>query len=504
MRRSKTKRLRNCSATLHGESLELRKLLHGSGVGWSTSADQYSLSFAPDGTNVGPKKSELFEELAHLGEPSVWQDTILRGFQTWARETDIDLLVVDDDGTDLGVGGPDNHDPRFGDVRVAAIPFRENVSSHLVPTDQEGGRTWTGDFILNSRGRIRTLDDLFALAVHEAGHLFGLEHSDDPNSPMFGASRPTAVSPTPDDILHLRENYVDRQLDAFDVEGSAEVLVVEVDADEKLPAVVYGGLQSAEDVDRFRVSPHVQGLELTSVHLVTDQISNLRATLSLRSHDGTLLAEAPFGTEQMIRIADVDLAGSKHEDIVIEVFSVDDDAPYDAGRYSLVIEQPREVTSDLHPGKFQDCIQRLIKSTKRTRTPAENSDRIKRGCHAFANEQNVPLEILLEFNQGEVLGVQPVDPTEAPFCGFEWLDDLFQCLIWGDVDGDGRVGFDDFLKLSANFGDSNAEREDGDLDDDGHVGFSDFLILSRTFGETVEFQSIDGEETDRRFDSSIS
>ena len=52
-----------------------------------------------------------------------------------------------------------------------------------------------------------------------------------------------------------------------------------------------------------------------------------------------------------------------------------------------------------------------------------------------------------------------------------------------DFDGDGNVGFSDFLTLSANFGQPGMS-VDGDSDGDGLVGFSDFLTLSSTFGQS--------------------
>lgn len=55
----------------------------------------------------------------------------------------------------------------------------------------------------------------------------------------------------------------------------------------------------------------------------------------------------------------------------------------------------------------------------------------------------------------------------------------------GDLDGDGQVGFPDFLILSANFGSETATHADGDIDCDGSVGFPDFLVLSANFGSAV-------------------
>ena len=56
-----------------------------------------------------------------------------------------------------------------------------------------------------------------------------------------------------------------------------------------------------------------------------------------------------------------------------------------------------------------------------------------------------------------------------------------------DFDGDGQVGFLDFLAFAGQFG---AREGDGrydasyDLDRDGEIGFSDFLIFSNSFGKS--------------------
>ena len=57
-----------------------------------------------------------------------------------------------------------------------------------------------------------------------------------------------------------------------------------------------------------------------------------------------------------------------------------------------------------------------------------------------------------------------------------------------DFDGDGRVGFTDFVLFASRFG---STRGDGtyetkyDLDVDGAIGFSDFVIFARDFGKEV-------------------
>ena len=67
-----------------------------------------------------------------------------------------------------------------------------------------------------------------------------------------------------------------------------------------------------------------------------------------------------------------------------------------------------------------------------------------------------------------------------------------------DFDGDGRVGFSDFLLFGSQFG---ARQGDGryearfDLDSDGAIGFGDFLIFSGDFGKEVSTPNSGGSTT---------
>jgi hypothetical protein len=79
-------------------------------------------------------------------------------------------------------------------------------------------------------------------------------------------------------------------------------------------------------------------------------------------------------------------------------------------------------------------------------------------------------------DEGSVLSIDlvlaegtPAEPTE----------------LVGDIDGDGTVGFSDFLILSASFGQDVEPGTNGDLDGNGNVGFPDFLALSANFGKTL-------------------
>lgn len=73
-----------------------------------------------------------------------------------------------------------------------------------------------------------------------------------------------------------------------------------------------------------------------------------------------------------------------------------------------------------------------------------------------------------------------------------------------DFDGDGTVGFPDFLQFASVFGTSRGDTEYNvrfDLDGDGSIGFSDFLMFAENFGKDVTSSGSDsggdgnGDET---------
>ena len=78
--------------------------------------------------------------------------------------------------------------------------------------------------------------------------------------------------------------------------------------------------------------------------------------------------------------------------------------------------------------------------------------------------------------------------TDANCTSNEELDDFLALLVpstlRGDTDGNGEVDFQDFLVLSAHFG-QPGQYTDGDFDLDGEISFADFLILSKSFGRTA-------------------
>ena len=167
------------------------------------------MSFAPDGTQVAGKSSALFDHLSSIGDIDQWQEAILRAFQTWSVNTNADIGVVEDGGQPFGSDGEMQADVRFGDIRVGAMPLNRNVFAVGVTRGFVAG-TWSGDILFNTQVSLATLDDVFAVALHEAGHAFGLEDNDDPQSLMFRTGIPTARVLSAEELAELQLRFGQR------------------------------------------------------------------------------------------------------------------------------------------------------------------------------------------------------------------------------------------------------------------------------------------------------
>src|SRR5436190_23074007 len=102
------------SRPLAVERLEDRLTPATSGVTWPDGS-HLTLSFVPDGTRVGDLSSNLFAAMNGAGSTAAWQREILRAFEAWAAQADINVGVVADGGQPMGTTGIVQGDARFGD-----------------------------------------------------------------------------------------------------------------------------------------------------------------------------------------------------------------------------------------------------------------------------------------------------------------------------------------------------------------------------------------------------
>src|SRR5690242_18183217 len=71
---------------------------------WADGA-HLTLSCVPDGTAAQGSPSTLFQTLAPLGTAATWEREILRAFQTWAANANLNIGYVSDSGAPLGSPG---------------------------------------------------------------------------------------------------------------------------------------------------------------------------------------------------------------------------------------------------------------------------------------------------------------------------------------------------------------------------------------------------------------
>lgn len=281
---------------LRFESLEGRQMMDGSSP-WTGSAN-LTLSFAPDGTNVSSLANSLYDKFGQLASRSAWQGAILHAFQTWAVHSNINIGLTGDSGAAFGISGPTQGDRRFGDVRIGAIPLSTDEVAAAVDHDQLLSGTWAGDVLFNADAHFSSLDDLFSVALHEAGHVLGLSHSMDEASPMYAHAISTNLVPTAQDIANLRALYGTRSLD--ENEGSngnnsisrATRLRNRGSLHGTIPLVVFGDIHRGTDSDYFLLPPLSNYEGPITFTVRTAGISLLAPRLMVYDEEGVLLKQS--------------------------------------------------------------------------------------------------------------------------------------------------------------------------------------------------------------------
>src|SRR3954451_9242071 len=86
------------------EVLEDRTNPSAFNVPWADGA-HLTLSFVPDGTTVQGAPSTLFQSLTSVGPAPAWEREILRAFQSWAANAELNIGYVTDNGAPLGSTG---------------------------------------------------------------------------------------------------------------------------------------------------------------------------------------------------------------------------------------------------------------------------------------------------------------------------------------------------------------------------------------------------------------
>ena len=284
------------TARLMLEALEDRCTPTSLGQTWPEPG-RLTLGFVPDGTMLSGAPSNLFASMNRLAPAPQWQQVVLKAFQTWAVNTNVNVGVVPDDGTPLGTDGAVQGDPRFGDIRIGMQALPANLVATTSPFSWTGS-TWSGDVILNSTYPFTlggtTGYNLFTVALHEAGHALGIpDNTTDPNSIMYASYLGPRTGLDSLDIANVQTLYGVRAADSFDAAAPNKSLGTATPLGSSPSQLGFvADLTTATDVDYYKiVTPVLDVLPVNvTIQIDTAGLSGLVPTLSVYNHAGQLLA----------------------------------------------------------------------------------------------------------------------------------------------------------------------------------------------------------------------
>jgi len=205
------------------ESLEDRRLLYATlGANWAHPI-KITYSFVPDGTMIGGAPSALYQTLNAKFSTETWQREFDAAAATWQAVANINMVRVSDAGGTLDIYGNQQGDPRFGDIRICAIPLTFGTMGAAFSPPPINGGTLAGDVVINSimDWSIHSHWNLRTVAIHEFGHALGMSHAAINNAVMFSYYTVIKQNLHADDIAGIRSIYQARQPDGWNSNGQS-------------------------------------------------------------------------------------------------------------------------------------------------------------------------------------------------------------------------------------------------------------------------------------------
>ena len=264
------------------DGLERRDVPATFGIPWANGT-ALTVSFAPDGADVDGSANELQALMARSGlSAAVWQKEILRAVQAWAARADLNVGVVADDGSPLGADGRPQADPRFGDVRVFAVPLSSGVLAITTPPGDLAG-TRTGDIILNSNYNFGVgagaQRDLYTVFLQEFGHALGIGNSPSATSAMYEFYQGVRTGLSDEDVGRVQALYGARPTRTWEPTGGNDAYSAATPLGGADVRVTHGDIASATDPDWYVFTAPVGGT--TTITLQASGLSGLAGRVAV-------------------------------------------------------------------------------------------------------------------------------------------------------------------------------------------------------------------------------
>ncbi|MGC6442710.1 MAG: dockerin type I domain-containing protein [Rubripirellula sp.] len=339
----RTKRAKLCVQILEDRCLLNAHMSDFLGIG------NHTISIAPDDTQFGYQTSNLTSVFDQRFGADAWRETLRDAAQTWVPHANVNFGFVDDDGSAAGIQGPWRGDERFGDIRVFGVQLDDAVWAQAIGGNARVAGTWAGDLVFNTNANWTSLEQVRAAAVHEIGHVLGLQHSDDPLSVMSDLAGQLNLVPSEADIEELQALFGEREHDYADAEkrndqikrasrisGSGEGNESE-DFNGSQIWLQFGDITVGDDVDHYRINLADNAVGEMTIGVRTNGFSLASLEAAVLNRDGEELASVNVKPESDWALMTIDSSTAERVYLKIEGGSSDHES---IGGYGVMVASP--------------------------------------------------------------------------------------------------------------------------------------------------------------------
>jgi hypothetical protein len=311
-----------------------------------------TISFEPDGTNLGGVSSNLFATFNAKSATKTWENQILKAAQVWAQQSNINFVVVSDSGAPMGSSTYEQGDPTMGDIRIGGYNFGSNSLAAAYQPPPVNNYSIAGDIQFNTGQtfNIGMTYDLFTVAAHEFGHALGLYHSTLVSAMMYPAYTGQKTALSSDDDAGIQAIYGVRPIDVYDMGTgdhtfqTAADITSQIDITSLTAVVNHLDIVNTADIAYYKFTAPLGTSSNVTVQVQSTGISLLAPTLTVYAANQSQLAfvsgAGQFGTTLSTTLTGV----SAGQTYYVKVAGADTSA-FGTGAYSLSLNFGTGATS---------------------------------------------------------------------------------------------------------------------------------------------------------------